>query len=99
MSTLSPFQLKKSIHINLTKSTHAELRILLFKKSLSMQEVFEYLAVCIVEGDEHLNNLVKEIEYNKKMRKPVKRVSGTDAESIFEVIEENNPIGDPENDF
>ena len=99
MSTLSPFQLKKSIHINLTKSTHAELRILLFKKSLSMQEVFENLAVQIVDGDEYLNNLVDKIEYNKKMRKPVKKVSGTDAESIFEAIKENNPIGDSENDF
>ena len=63
-----------------------------------MQEVFENLAVRIVEGDEYLNNLVGEIEYNKKMRKPIKRVSNTDAESIFEAIEENNPIGDSEDD-
>ena len=98
MSTLSPFQLKKSIHINLTKNTHAELRILLFKKSLSMQEVIEQLAVKIVEGDEYLNNIIEEIEYNKKMRKPIKKVSQTDAESIFEAIEENNPIGE-DNDF
>lgn len=94
MSTLSPFQLKKSVHINLTKATHAELRILLFQKCLSMQEVFENLAVKIIEGDEYLNNLLKDLEYNKKMKTPSKKVSATDAESIFEAIEESNPLGD-----
>jgi hypothetical protein len=96
MSTLSPFQLKKSLHINLTKSTHAELRIILFKKCLSMQEVLESLAVKIVDGDEYLNNILDELEYNKKMRIPVKKVNSTDIESIFEAIEDHNPLGESE---
>ena len=63
---MSRFQLRKSVHINLAKSTHSELRILLFKKGLSMQEVIEYFSVQLVDGDEYLNNLLNEIEYNKK---------------------------------
>ena len=91
---MSRFQLRKSVHINLAKSTHSELRILLFKKGLSMQEVIEYFAVSLVEGDDYLNNLLEEIEYNKKVNKSKKQVSSIDAESIFDAIKDGNPLGD-----
>ena len=92
MSKVSPFQLKKSVHINLTTSTHSDFRIMLFKKGLSMQEVFESLAVKITEGDEYLNNLLLEMEYNKKNKSLNKKIGKSDAESIFEAIEFNNPL-------
>tara|TARA_R100000008_G_scaffold66552_1_gene43580 strand:+ start:35 stop:322 length:288 start_codon:yes stop_codon:yes gene_type:complete len=91
---MSRFQLRKSVHINLSKSTHSELRILLFKKGLSMQEVIEQFAVSLVEGDDYLNNLLEEIEYNKKVNKSKKQVSSIDAESIFDAIKDGNPLGD-----
>jgi len=94
MAGISPFQLKKSVHINLTKATHAEFRVLLFRKGLSMQEVFENIAVKLVEGDEYLNNLLGEFEYNKKMRPLEKKIGKIDSDSIFEAIEQNNPIGE-----
>ena len=86
--------MRKSVHINLTKSTHSEFRVLLFKKGLSMQEVFEELAVKIVEGDDHLSNILNEIEYNKKVGNATRKISATDTDSIFEAIEEENPLGD-----
>ena len=91
---MSRFSLRKSVHINLAKSTHSELRILLFKKGLSMQEVIEYFSVQLVDGDEYLNNLLDEIEYNKKVAKSTKQTSSVDAESIFDAIKEDNPLGD-----
>ena len=91
---MSRFQLRKSVHINLAKSTHSELRILLFKKGLSMQEVIEYFSVQLVDGDEYLNNLLNEIEYNKKVAKSTKQISSVYAESIFDAINEDNPLGD-----
>jgi hypothetical protein len=91
---MSRFQLRKSVHINLAKSTHSELRILLFKKGLSMQEVIEYFSVQLVDGDEYLNNILDEIEYNKKVVKSTKQISSVDAESIFDAIKEDNPLGD-----
>jgi hypothetical protein len=54
------------------------------------------LAVKIVDGDEYLNNILDELEYNKKMRIPVKKVNSTDIESIFEAIEDHNPLGESE---
>ena len=96
MSSYRSFQLRKSIHINLTKDTHAALRINLFKRGLSMQEVIEALSISIVDGDSYLNNLLDKIEYNKKNRVTVKKINTTDAESIFEAIEDENPLGDSE---
>jgi len=90
--TTSPFQLKKSVHINLNKETHAEFRMTLFKRELSMQEVFEFLAVKIVDGDENLTKFLDEIEYNKKNRVFDKKVNSTDAESIFDAISHRNPL-------
>ena len=59
-----------------------------------MQEVIEYFSVQLVDGDEYLNNLLDEIEYNKKVAKSTKQISSVDAESIFDAIKEDNPLGD-----
>ena len=89
--SVSPFQLKKSIHINLNKDTHAEFRVSLLRRGLSMQEVFEFLAVKIVDGDEILTNFLDQIEYNKKNGVKNKQLNSTDANSIFEAIEQEGP--------
>ena len=88
----SPFQLKKSIHVNLNKETHTEFRMALFRRGLSMQEVFEFLAVKIVDGDDTLTKFLDEIEYNKKHGGFAKQTNSSDAESIFDAIEQQNPL-------
>ena len=90
--SISRFQLKKSVHINLNKETHAEFRMALFKRGLSMQEVFEFLALKVVDEDESLSKFLDEIEYNKKNKGLVKQVNSSDAESIFDVIQQQNPL-------
>jgi hypothetical protein len=77
---------KKSVHFNLLTETHAEFRVLAFKKKLSMQEIVEGLISRLANGDPTLIKIIDQIakdKYNKELRKVV----GTDAESIFEVIE------------
>ena len=90
----SRFQIHKSVHINLMRDTHAEFRINLLKRGLSMQEVFEKMAVLIVEGDSHLTKVLDELEYNKKHKIPSKKVSSADVESIFEAIEEEKAFNE-----
>ena len=90
----SPFQTRKSVHVNLTTGTHAEFRVCLFKRSLSMQEVFEHLACSIVSGDSYLNNLLDNLEYNKKYRVDTKQIISSDSETIFEEIKANNTFGE-----
>ena len=82
---------KKSVHFNLLTETHAEFRVLAFKKKLSMQEIVEGLISRLANGDPTLTKIIDQIakdKYNKELRK----VIGTDAESIFEVIENQDPL-------
>jgi hypothetical protein len=83
---------KKSVHFNLLTETHAEFRVLSFRKKLSMQDVVEGLVSRLVNGSPALTKIVDQIaeeKYNIELRKVV----GTDAESVFSEIEKNNPLG------
>ena len=77
---------KKSVHINLLKATHSGLRALAFKKSLSMQEVIEGLISELVNGDPSLVKIIDRIA-EEKYRKDIRKVIGTDAESVYELLE------------
>lgn len=91
MSSLRDFETKKSVHINLTKSTHAELRTILLHKGLSMQEVFDNLAARICDKESHFCDILDQIAHDKRERQ-IKKVSKTDSESIFNLIETENPF-------
>ena len=88
---MSNFVRKKSVHFNLLTETHAEFRVLSFKKKLSMQEVVEGLISRLVNGDPALIKIVNEIgenKYNEELRK----IKGTDAESLFDAIEKHDHL-------
>lgn len=92
---MSTLVIKKSVHFNLLTETHAEFRVLAFRKKLSMQEVVEGLISRLVNGDPSLIKIVDKIaenKYNKELRK----VIGTDAESIFDAIEKFDSIKEDE---
>jgi len=77
---------KKSVHINLLKDTHAELRVLAFQKQLSMQSIIEGLVSRLVNGEPELNKIVNRIAEEKKNAE-VRKVMGTDAESVYDLLE------------
>ena len=85
------FETRKSVHINLTRETHAALKITSFKNKLSMQEIFEELARQVVEEEPQMVRLLQELS-ERKRKKAIKQLSKTDAESIFKVIEDVNPL-------
>lgn len=85
------FQTKKSVHINLTRGTHSEFRSELFKRHLSMQEVFENLAILICEKDPYLFKVLDRIQEQKK-EKQIKKLRQSDAHSIYKQIEKLRPF-------
>ena len=91
--TLKNLETKKSVHFTLLKGTHAELRIRLFKHGLSMQEVFEEFAQRISSDTSDTIDFLEEVSLNKK-NKELKKFSDSDAESIFSVIENENPLSE-----
>ena len=90
---ISPFQDSKSVHINLSITTHGEFRAILVKRGLSMQEVFERLASEVVDGNSYLLKMLDDVSAKKK-NKELKKFSKTDTESIFDMIERDGPLGD-----
>ena len=89
---MSRFQTHKSVHVKLTTGTHADLRVELFKRGLSMQEVLEALSCEIVNGNAHISKILDELEYNKKYKINTKKVVESDAESVFDAIASEGPF-------
>ena len=86
------FETKKSIHFNITRETHAELRVSCFRKRLSMQEVFEEVSQRIASGSPDMISLLDELS-EKKRDRIIEKLSETDAASIYNIIESENPTG------
>ena len=85
------FVTRKSVHINLPTEVHANLRILAFKSKLSMQEIFEDLAIRLVEGDTHMHKALSSLALGKQA-KVLRDLSSPDRETIFDAIEKNDPL-------
>jgi hypothetical protein len=90
-NSLVDFETRKSLHINLTRETHAALRMTCFQAKLSMQEVIEELAIRMIEEEPYMLNLLHDLA-NKKRKKAISKIAKSDAESIFKVIEDSNPF-------
>jgi hypothetical protein len=58
-----------------------------------MQDVFEELAQMIAAEDPDAMELMSNLAM-KKRDASIKRLSASDAESIFNIIEDNNPLSD-----
>ena len=85
------FQSKKSVHFNISKDAHAAFRIACFKRNLSMQEVIEEFVQRIMIENIHVIRLLDQVEENKK-NKTKKKLSKTDVESIFNILESEDPL-------
>jgi hypothetical protein len=89
--SLINFETKKSIHFSLTRETHSCFRISCFKHGLSMQEVLEEFVQRIAAEDPDSMEFLEDLQ-SAKRNKTLSKLSKTDAESIFSVIEDNNPL-------
>lgn len=81
---------RKSVHINLNESVHAELRILAFKNKLSMQEIISGLVTSLVDRDQYLEKLVQKLKDQKK-NKELKRLTNVESIDIFDEIVSGSP--------
>ena len=89
--TLKDFETKKTIHFNVTREAHSKLRIACFKNKVSMQEVFEEICQRIAVESPSMIKMLEEISERKRNR-IIKKLSETDADSVFNIIEQENPL-------
>jgi Mg/Co/Ni transporter MgtE len=91
--TLIDFESKKTIHFNITREAHAQVRMNCFKHKLSMQELFEEIGQKIAAESPDIVKIMEDLSTKKRDRK-IKSLSKSDAESIFSIIENENPLSE-----
>ncbi len=89
----------------MNKDLIAELRVLIFRKDLSLQELFEHFAILLVNGDDRatriVDDLVKEkLKYAIEQHggKPFKaamlkekNLSSPESDVIYDLLDEHDP--------
>ena len=88
---LTDFETKKSVHINLTKTTHAGFRTALFEHSLSMQEVFERFAFLVATNDERANDIISEAKVIKR-NKTLEKLNQNEVDNLYDAISHVDPF-------
>ena len=76
---------RKSVHIHMMKSQHAEFRAKVMLAGLTMQDVLEECAIRIAEGDSYMEKLINDV-INKKSEGEL-QVAKAEIESIYEAIQ------------
>lgn len=95
------FQDRKSVHVKLSKESHAALREKLFKHGLTMQDIFEGLADIVLSDNGRADKIIQGI-VKKKIREQIEGVkknirmpvSEFDTETLYNLIEEGQEIDD-----
>lgn len=77
--------IKRSIHINVSDELHIAFKTFCTKERLTMHEFLEECITRLVDGDEEVERLAKEIQKAKR-NKTIKRVTKTDADSVYRAI-------------
>jgi len=91
--TYIDFESKKTVHFKVTRESHSRLRMECFKRRVSMQEVFEEVSQRIAAESPDMINLLEYIS-ERKRDKIIKDLSTSDVESLYNIIEKENPIAD-----
>ena len=85
-SILSKIEQRKSVHFNIKGSSHSALRIACFKNSISMQEFFDEISALVESESPIMISIMEEIS-EKKKSKAIKKLTKTDSDSLYNIIE------------
>lgn len=89
------FQDKKSIHIKLTKETHAALREKVFRYGVTMQDLFEEMTEIILSQEDRADKLLQKV-FKKKMAATLEKIDKRnklslgefDSETLYSLLED-----------
>ena len=83
---LKELERRKSLHFNITSSAHSALRINCFKLGITMQDFFEEISQ-LVEAESPIAISIMNETAAKKKNKKIKKLTVTDEESLYNIIE------------
>lgn len=84
-------QTKKSVHVSMSKASHAQFRKTLFDFGLSMQEVLELFAHLSGEYDDRAIDIIKQAKTNKHQR-ALKKLTDNEVEDLYDTISQIDPF-------
>ena len=64
---------KKSVHVNIEKETHADMRSILFKKDLTMQDFFSSCAAALASEETYFMDFLDEIKREKENKRVISK--------------------------
>lgn len=82
---------RRAVHFKILPDTHAAFRVLCVRRGLSMQEIFEEFAQRVVISDPAATKIIDDLVIAKK-ENYYKKLSTTDAESIYTMLEDDSPL-------
>jgi hypothetical protein len=82
---------KKSIHINIERETHADMRSILFKKDLTMQDFFSSCASSLASEETYFMDFLDAIRRSKE-NKELKKISSDEIDRIYDLLESESPV-------
>lgn len=85
---------RKPVHINLGVPVHKAFRKTCIDKSVTMQEILEYLIVSIIDKDEDVYKIFVDFSRNKKNK--IKKIAIVEADDIYDSISDNEEDVDDE---
>lgn len=99
------FQLRKGIHVKITKEVHAALRVESFKRGISMQEMFDEFANLVAMGDDRVLRLLDQYATRKIQdkikgfsKRGLQHVGLYDSDTLYKLIEGKNDDDENEED-
>lgn len=91
------FHGKKSVHVKLTKESHAALREKLFRFGITMQDLFQEATDTVLKEGVHADNMLRKIA-KKKMLESLEKIEKSrtpqfgqlDSETLYNLLEEQD---------
>ena len=82
---------RRGMFTKLLPDTYMAFRMMLMKRKLSLQEVYEHFAQLCVLGDPKMVKLLDELCVKKRER-VYEQMSCTDASSLYDIISQESPL-------
>lgn len=86
------FDVRKCVHMRLTRDTKYELDIMKKRLDLSLQEIFERLSQAIIDEDPYLITMLNTYRIEKQQKKTEAWFSERDRDSIYDILEQEDPL-------
>ena len=88
------FDVRKHLHVKLFTKTKNELKVMAHRMDMSLQEIFERLAQCIVDEDPYIIRVLNEHKIEKENNTTKSFFSETDMDTLLDTIQRNSPLKD-----